>query len=293
MSQSGPHPRLRAATSRVLAIALLAAGLSATVSAAPASAALPGAELVWSPSAPPSSETTRSAAAACPTGKRVVGTFAFTSGAPRDVVITALIPTGAGAIGIAREDQDGTDANWSLTVQIVCAAPIPGLITVSAFSATDSSNKQVTATCPAGTRLFASGWNLTDSGGQVMLNQVAQAADLSGVSITGMEDQDGYGTAWRLTTYGICAQWLPGLALTTATSSIDSADKSVLLVCGPGQRRLTAGWSLIGSGSSPAGQVLAQPGSSGTNWYELVAIEDDDGFTGSWYATGRVVCVTV
>jgi hypothetical protein len=277
----------------VLVIVLLAAGLSATVSVAPASAALPGAELVWSPMVPASSETTRSAAAACPAGKRVVGTFAFTSGAPRDVVITALIPTGAGAIGLAREDQDGTAANWSLTVQIVCAAPIAGLTTVSTLSATNSSNKQVTVSCPAGTKLYASGWNLTDSGGQVLLNQVSQAADLTSVSITGMEDQDGYAADWRLTTYGICAQWLPGLALTTATSPIDSSDKSVLLVCGPDQRRLTAGWSLIGTGSSPAGQVLAQPGSSGTNWYELIAIEDDDGFTGTWYATARVICVTV
>lgn len=258
-----------------------------------ASAAIPGHELVWS-YALPSSETSRVAAAGCPSGKRLLGAFAFVSGGDRDVVVTALMPTVTSVIAVAREDQDGTAEQWQLIVQAICALPVPGHVVVSASSESTSLNKQVTAACPAGKRVLTAGWSLAGSDGEVFLNQVAQAADLGQVSVTGMEDQDGFADTWRLTTYAVCADPLPGLHLRTATSAVDSSDKSLVLVCDPDQRRLSAGWSLIGSGSgSPAGQVQARPYSSGTNWYELAAREDDDGYAGNWFATGRVVCVTV
>lgn len=275
---------------RLLPVVLLTATCVLGVSS-PASAAIPGDELVWSADGAYTSDTSRIAAAGCPTGKRLLGAFAFTSGNTRDVVITALIPTATSAIAVAREDQDGTADLWKLTVQAVCALPVAGHTVVSASSTSTSANKQVTATCPTGTRVLAAGWSLGGSDGEVFLNQVAQNVDR--VSVTGMEDQDGFADTWRLTAYAVCADPLPGLHLRTATSPVDSADKSVLLVCDNDQRRLSAGWSLIGSGSgSPAGQVLAQPYSSGTSWLELIAREDDDGYAGNWFATGRVICVT-
>lgn len=278
----------------LIVAALAAAGTVVAGSAVPAAAAIPGAELVWSAPTTSTSETTRSIAAACPAGKRVLGAFAFTSGNHSDVVITSLIPTATAAIAVAREDQDGTTDNWQVTVQLVCAFPVPGLTVVSTSSESTSSNKQVTASCPAGTRLLSSGWSLGGSDGEVFLNGLSPSSALDRVSITGMEDQDGHAGAWRLTTYAVCADPLPGLELVSAYSGVDSSDKSVILDCGPARRRLSAGWSLIGSGGgTPAGQVLAQPGSSGTSWYELVAHEDDDGYPGTWYAIGRAICITV
>ncbi|MFC4852846.1 hypothetical protein [Actinophytocola glycyrrhizae] len=279
---------------RLLSAFLLAVAGTAAAAHTPAAAAVPGLELAWSAPATPSSATTRIAAAGCPTGKRVVGAFAFTSGNTRDVVITGLIPTTNSVIALASEDQDGTDDNWQLTVQAMCASPLPGQTIVTTSSAYTSANKQVTATCPAGTRMLTGGWNLNGSDGEVFLNQVAPAADLSRMSVTGMEDQDGMADTWRLTTHAVCADPLPGLFTRTATSAADSADKSVVIVCDPGQQRLSAGWSLIGSGAgSPAGQVQARPGSAGTGWYELAAVEDDDGYSGHWFATARIICVTI
>lgn len=280
---------------RLLAVAaLLAAGTVTLGPASPAAAAIPGAELVWSAPTSSSSETTRSIAASCPSGKRVLGAFAYIAGNERDVLITSLIPTSTAAIAIAREDQDGTTDNWQVVVQLICANPVPGHTIVSTTSASTSANKQVTAACPAGTRLLTTGWSLGGSDGEVFLNGVSQAADLSGVSITGMEDQDGHDGAWRLTTYAVCATPLPGLELINRYSAVDSADKSVLMLCGEGRQRLSMGWSLIGSGGgTPAGQVLAGLGSAGTGWFEVTAHEDDDGYANPWYLVGRIVCVTV
>lgn len=277
---------------RLLSAFLLAVAGTAVVHS-PAAAAVPGFELVWSAPATPSSATTRIAAAGCPAGKRVVGAFAFTTNT-RDVVITGLVPSASSVIALASEDQDGTTDNWLLTVQAMCASPPPGYTTVTTSSASTSANKQVTAACPAGTRLLTGGSNLAGSDGEVFLNQVAPATDLSRLSVTGMEDQDGMADPWRLTTYALCADPLPGLHTRVVTSATNSADKSVVIVCDPGQQRLSAGWSLVGSGDgSPAGHVLAQPGSAGTGWYELTAVEDDDGYAGHWFATARVICVTL
>jgi len=275
-------------------LALAVGGTVAAGSASPAGAAIPGAELVWSAPTTSNSNTTRSIAAVCPRGKQSLGAFAYIAGNHRDVVITALIPTTSAAIAVAREDQDGTPDNWQVVVQLICADPVPGLEIVSTTSASTSSNKQVTATCPAGKRLLTTGWSLGDSDGEVFLNAVSQAADLSGVSITGMEDQDGHAGPWRLTTYAVCANPLPGLEMLSGYSVVDSADKNVLLVCGPGRQRLSIGWSLVGSGGgTPAGQVLAGLGSAGTGWFEVAAHEDDDGYAGNWYLVGRIVCVAL
>lgn len=276
------------------AVGLALAGTVAVGSVSPAAAAVPGVVFVWPERPPATSDSVRSAAASCPTGKRTIGAFAFTSGNVRDVVITTLLPTSTAVIAIAREDQDGTTDNWQLHVQLICADPLPGLTIVSTSSVENSGNKQVTATCPPGTRLLTAGWHLLDTAGEVFVNQIAQAPGLDRVSVTGMEDQDGLATDWRLATYAVCADPLPGLELRTAASVTDSVDKNVLLVCGDDQRRLSLGWSLTGvGGGTPAGQVLAQPGSSGTNWAQVAAAEDDDGYTGEWRVSGRIVCVTV
>ncbi|HEY0640629.1 MAG TPA: hypothetical protein VGD67_23615 [Pseudonocardiaceae bacterium] len=268
---------------------LLTAGLLAP--APPASAALPGVELVWSPIVAPGSETTRSAVATCPAGKYVVGAFAFTSSAPHDVVITALVPTASSVYAFAREDQDGYAGDWLLTAQAYCADPPPGLTSVSAYSVINSMNKQVSVTCPTGTRLLTAGWDVGSGAGQVYVNQLAPS--ITGVSATGMEDQDGQAGNWRVNVHAVCADPLPGHVVQSATATASSADKTVLVDCGPGTRRLALGWTLYGvGGGTPAGQVHAQTGSAGTGWMTLAANEDDDGYAGNWSAIARVVCLT-
>lgn len=276
---------------RTLIALSVAVTAAVVVVAPPASAAIPGDELVLSSPAGPSSYVSRINSASCPAGKQVIGAFAYARGARRDVLITALIPSATSVVALAQEDQDGTDAEWSLIVEAMCAMPVPGHTVVQSSSDSTSANKQVRATCPAGKKLLASGWN-TQGAGQVHVNQVAQAPDLTSVAVTGMEDPDGYGGNWRLTTYAVCSDPLPGQGLRTATSPVDQGDKWFDVRCDSDQRRLSAGWSFIGAaGVTPAGQVLPTIWATGTSWYELDVWEDDDGFAHAWYAIGRVVCV--
>lgn len=280
---------------RPLALAALtaAATLTATalIAAGPAHAAIPGDELVWSDSIGLTSATSRINSVSCPSGKQLIGARAYTRGAPRDTLITALIPTATAAVALAREDEDGTEREWTVTVEAVCALPVPGHQIVVQHSETNSTNKQVRATCPTGKKLLTAGWN-TQGEGQVWVNQVAFAFDVTSVAVTGMEDPDGYAGNWRLSTYAVCADPLPGQTVRTATSVTDQSDKMFDVRCESHQRWLSAGWSFIGAGGvTPAGQVSPNLWAQGTSWFQLNAWEDDDGFMHHWYAVGRAVCV--
>lgn len=275
---------------RPLVLAALTA--AATVLAVdPAHAAIPGEEVVWSDPTGLSSATSRINSVSCPSGKQLIGARAYTRNAPRDTLVTALIPTVNAAVAIAREDEDGTEREWALGVEAVCALPVPGHQIVVQHSDTTSTNKQVRATCPTGKKLLTAGWN-TQGEGQVWVNQVSFASDLTSVAVTGMEDPDGYAGAWRLSTYAVCADPLPGQSLRTATSVTDRSDKMFDVRCESHQRWLSAGWSFIGTGGvSPAGQVSPNLWASGASWFQLNAWEDDDGFDHDWYAVARAVCV--
>ncbi|XVV07483.1 hypothetical protein ACQPW3_19725 [Actinosynnema sp. CA-248983] len=275
---------------RPLVLAALTAAATLTA-AAPAHAAIPGDELVWSNPAGPTSATGRINSVACPSGKQLIGARAFTRGAPRDTLVTALIPTATTAVAVAQEDEDGTEREWSLIVEAVCALPVPGYEIVAQHSDATSTNKQVRATCPTGKKLLTAGWN-TQGEGQVWVNQVSFAADVTSVAVTGMEDPDGYSGSWRLSTYAVCADPLPGQSVRTATSVTDRSDKMFDVRCESHQRWLAAGWSFIGTGGvTPAGQVSPNLWAQGTSWFQLNAWEDDDGFSHDWYAVGRAVCV--
>ncbi|CAL9454085.1 hypothetical protein SUDANB95_02488 [Actinosynnema sp. ALI-1.44] len=275
---------------RPLVVAALTA--AATLSAVtPAHAAIPGDEVVWSDAAGPTSATSRINSVSCPSGKQLIGARAFTRGAPRDTLVTALIPTATAAVALAREDEDGTEREWSLIVEAVCALPVPGHQIVVQHSDTTSTNKQVRATCPTGKKLLTAGWN-TQGEGQVWVNQVSFAFDLTSVAVTGMEDPDGYAGTWRLSTYAVCADPLPGQSVHSATSVTDRSDKMFDVRCESHQRWLAAGWSFIAAdGVTPAGQVSPNLWAIGTSWFQLNAWEDDDGFAHDWYAVGRAVCV--
>ncbi|WP_367128789.1 hypothetical protein [Saccharothrix sp. HUAS TT1] len=271
--------------------ALLTAVTAAVLVTPPASAAIPGEEVVMSPPPRLGSSVSRISTVSCPAGKQLVGAFAYVRGNRRDVLVTGLTLTATFAVAVAQEDQDGTTDDWGLVLEVVCALPVPGHAVVRVSSAPTSVNKQVRATCPTGKKLLASGWD-TQGAGQVHVNQIAQSADLTSVAVTGMEDPDGYAGDWRLTTYAVCANPLPGQELRTATSPVDHGDKWFDVKCDWDQRRLSAGWSFIGTaGVTPAGQVLPNIWATGTSWYELDVWEDDDGFAHDWYAIGRVVCV--
>jgi hypothetical protein len=233
----------------------------------------------------------------CTEGKRVLGAAGEISASdPRtfgQVRLDDIRPnaslTGVTVQGLA--DQDGTPSTWFLTSYAICANPIAGLVRISATSTLDSANKRVTAPCPAGKRVVGAGGDINAGNGQVLMDDLHPNSSLTGVTVQGVEDGDGFTGIWSLTAYAICADPVAGLERVSTTSPLDSAPgKSVSANCPAGKQVVGAG----GDVNAGNGQVVipAITPNLALTRVTTPAVEDQDGFTGPWSVTAHAVCAS-
>ena len=150
----------------------------------------------------------KQAIAFCPAGKKLIGTGGQLTGATGQAVIDDLTPnsTLTEAMVVASEDDNGTTATWSVTAFAICANPVPGLQLVTASLASNSvTGTGVTAACPVGKKLIGTGGELTDAGGEVVMDDITPGSTLTSVRVTGYEDDTGAAANWSVTAYAICA----------------------------------------------------------------------------------------
>jgi hypothetical protein len=106
-----------------------------------------------------------------------------------------------------REDENGFTGNWGVVARAVCAdRGVAGLERVVASNAFDSDEIQrVTATCPAGKNLLGTGGLIQGGLGQVVIDDLRPNATLTSVTVTGIEDENGFAGDWTPVAYAICA----------------------------------------------------------------------------------------
>lgn len=115
-----------------------------------------------------SSAGSKTAAATCPEGKRVLGTGARLNGAVSgQVVLQGSRASGSGrsAHAQAQETSGGYSGVWSVVSYAICANPPPGYQVVwgppSEYRASEA-QKSTTAFCPPGTRVHGAGATIID-----------------------------------------------------------------------------------------------------------------------------------
>jgi hypothetical protein len=270
----------------VAGVALVFAGALQVVTAVPASAAVPGLQVVSAVSAADSSSP-KSALATCPAGKRVIGTGFYIDGVEGRVSIDDLIPTATTVLATGYETQPGTNAIWWIRAFAVCANPLPGLEIVAVSSGADSMTKATTATCPAGKQALGSGAAIAAGTGEVMLDALVPSG--AAVSAVAYEDGDGTTAAWTLSAFAICASAPAGLQVVASRTVNDSTNKFDTPTCPAGTVPLSLGWDIS---SRAAGEILidiAMPTATGAL---VAAREGGAGVSTSWTLTTRAVCAT-
>lgn len=269
-------------TATVVALAVLFVPIGA---AAPATAAVPGLQVVSAVTVANSSSP-KNVVATCPAGKRVVGTGVYIDGVDGQVVLDDFVPGASTVMVTAYEDQDGTDANWWLRAFAVCADPLPGLEIVTATSASNSlPSKATSATCSSGRRSLGGGAVITGGTGQVVLDTVLPNS--GDTYARAYEDADGTTANWSLTTYAICANAPAGLETVTTSIPSDSADKSAWATCAPGKQPLGLGWDIGAKEPGRIGIDVAMPTSTGA---VVAARENGPTVDSDWDLAARVVC---
>jgi hypothetical protein len=261
-------------------------------SAGNASGAVTGLQRVHADS-PSSSDAFRFVTATCPAGKRVLGGGAELFGGESQVSLNDVIPNGALTTVTAEafEDQTGHTGSWTLRAYAICATAPPGLERVLATSPTDSTNKTVSATCPAGKRLLGAGGGVSGGAGQVMAQDI-RIDSLTRVTSQGVEDQDGTPVNWQLRAYAICSNPVHMLERVVATSPSDSLKgKGVTTTCPAGKRVVGAGGEVGGI----EGQVALNDLKPSDTLRDVTAhaSEDEDGTLSNWLVRAFAVCAAV
>jgi hypothetical protein len=227
----------------------------------------------------------------CPAGQRALSPGAFLQVGNFDQVFIDDIRPDAGLTSVtvnALEDETGVEENWTLSVGALCATPPPGLERVAATSPLNSSNKSVTATCPAGKRVLGAGADINSFNGQVVLDDLRPNAALTSVTANALEDETGNSINWSVTAYAVCANPIAGLERISETSPLDSAVSKVLFPSCPNGKVATGIGADINTFN---GQVMLDVLDTGGSENVLVeAVEDETGNPINWSVTAYVIC---
>jgi hypothetical protein len=287
-SRSASAPRLlrRAGVVLGLGLVVVLAGLGGS-----AHAAVAALERVTDSSASDSTANKSVTTDSCPAGKQVTGAGGDIVGGDGQVMLRQVRPNAAltSVTMQAVEDQNGFSGIWSLEAHAICATPPGGLELVSVPSASDSSNKGVSAPCPAGKRLLGTGAELVGGTRQVALNDVIPAAGLGGVTVRALEDEDGTTNNWSVTAHAICSNPVGGRERIADAGDFDSiGDKETGADCPPGKQATGGGGEISGGG----GEVVLDEfnPNSGLTSVEVRGVEDEDGTTANWFVRAFAIC---
>jgi hypothetical protein len=181
-----------------------------------------------------------------------------------------------------------------LLVSMAClegsaAAVIAAPQVVSADGPSNSANKSMSVSCPAGKRVLGTGgWISIGNTDQVLIDRLLPSADLSSANLGAFEDETGTTNDWNITASAVCATPPPGLERVAATSPLNSANKGVTVTCPAGKQVLGTGADL----NTLNGQVVlddVRPNAALTS-VTANAHEDETGNTANWSVTAYAVC---
>jgi len=246
------------------------------------------------------SSTFKTVAARCPVGKRVLGGGGTITGGRGQVVLQQLQPVQTATddrfvVG-AREDGTGYAGNWQLTAHALCANPLPGYNILPSGSASPSSNSpQNTLSFCLGQPLVGFGGSINGAAGQVHLTNLASGSTstFDFATIAAQEDANGFGGAWIVFVYAVCANTPANLTTVSATTPASSANKAATVTCPAGTRVHSAGAQLPPAGSSPVDpslvidQIAIGPQLRSVT---VRAVEDESGTATNWSVRALALC---
>lgn len=248
------------------------------------------------------SSTSKTVAAECPTGKRVVGGGGDVANGNGEVVLDRQQPD-QDATGLERfvagasEDGTGYENDWQLTAYALCADPLPGQQILAAMPATGTSDSLQGSNvfCPAGQGQVGWGGSVNNGAGQVHITGLFQfyvGAPPIGTVLNAREDTDGYDGAWSLSSYTVCADGVPETGYLSSVSAASSDDKSATVTCPPGTQVHAAGGNLTQPGGSPTSLVIdgmtIDPSLSSVT---VDGAEDETGTGANWTVAANALCL--
>jgi hypothetical protein len=244
------------------------------------------------------SSTSKTVAARCPSGQRVVGGGGTVIRGRGQVVLQRLQPTRTATddrfvVG-AREDATGYSQNWRLTAVALCSDPLPGQVIATGTSGPLSDRLQSTlAFCPPGTDQVGFGGRV-DGAGQVYMTDLYPSfvAPPPGTFGRAREDANGFAGSWSLTAYTVCANTAAGFINVVAGTPASSVNKSATVSCPAGSRVHSAGLQLGGMGTAPIDGVFVDKVAIDPQLTSITVrgVEDQTATSQNWSVRANALC---
>ena len=255
-----------------------------------ASAAVPGLQRVERTTAagsPPAIDQPVS----CPTGTKMISGGGSVSGGVGRVILDGIqLKSFVDTVTTrAFEQPSGTNLNWTLSADAMCAKPLKGLVQVDAATGTNSFAKSVFAKCPTGKQLVGMGAETSGGVGQVEIDDLIPSS--TQMEATGFETEGGTSANWSITAHAMCADPLPGYEIRKLSTDSGSFDgQGVLETCSAGKKVLGVGGEITGG----LGQVSMDSIVPNANLTSVTvnAHEDANGTANNWNLTGYAICAT-
>jgi hypothetical protein len=246
------------------------------------------------------SRASKTVAAKCPAGKRVLGGGGTVVGGRGQVVLQRLEPVQTATdyrfVVEAREDGTGYSSNWQLTAYALCSDPLPAYGILPSTSGSPSSNSpQSTISFCIGQTQVGFGGRINNGAGQVHLTNLVRDSngDIDFTLIAAMEDASGFGGAWTATAYAVCASTPANLTTVSAITPASSVNKSASVSCPAGTRVHSAGGQLTPARSGPVDRSLVIDSVAIDPQLRRVtvrAVEDETGTAGNWSVRALALC---
>jgi hypothetical protein len=251
----------RAGVRMAVVLAVLGSLLGGSLlTADPAVAAVPDLVRISNESASDSSDT-KNITATCPGSSPALLSAGYEiDGLGGAIVLDELRLATGSATAVAYEADPDYPGVWDLTVYAVCADPLPGRVlipAVASFGSPDTAS--LSLTCPAGDTLLGAGFAVggASASGEIEIDDFrpngTTIVDPTAAFVRAYET-DPLAADWTLTTYGICADPLPGLARRSAVTDEGAlVAKDLTVSCLQGEVLVGSGYEILGG---PTGEVV-------------------------------------
>jgi hypothetical protein len=226
--------------------------------------------------------------AICPNGEVVIsGGGTITDGAGR-VVLTS-VALSLTTVRVMAAEVTAYSGDWSVSAYAVCGPEDDGFEATYVVGTGTATAKSAIATCPAGKRLYGTGYELRDTDGQVFPSVVRPDATLSSVTVRA-EAHGGFTGDWSLIAYGICGKPATYMKLVTARSAPNpAASKTATTEACPGDTNVHGvGAEIFGGLGDVVLETMAPTSISLTGAHAAAA--EHAPVTGNWSVTSYAIC---
>jgi len=168
------------------------------------------------------------------------------------------------------------------------AAAISGVVQVRGTpSATDSQIlKNSTATCPAGTVVIATGFELNGAAGDIILDDMIPST--TNVFVQAGEDGDGTNASWNVVAWATCAFRPTGYEIMSAGIQSDPGTlREAIATCSSTSKRVIGAAANLSAGF---GQISISTLTFDDTHVFAFGTDDQDGFAGAWAITAYAIC---